>query len=497
MAPSSVKATQAKSVAEALHAALPPLYAKQTLAVAFSGGLDSTVLLHAAIALVGAEHCIALHIHHGLSPHADAWLAHCQACAAQLGVRFAARRVTLEMKSGLGLEATARDARYAALNELCQAQSAKLLLLGHHADDQAETVLLQLLRGTGVAGLAAMPVLKKAKKIVQTEPLASAPSSALNELTYLRPLLSIPRQALQTYAMEYNLRWLEDESNTDLRYTRNALRHTLLPQIGAYFPAYRATLARAAQHAADAQTLLDELAKLDLQRVAAPPNAFALSRSALIMLNTEQTLRAVNLIRYWLRTLGLPAPSNARLENILKQLCTSRADATLQLEHAGHRLRVYRDKIWWDRVELPHHPPCAEGATTPHAALLADASEPSLRWSGPSAWDLPQWRGTLLFTATHNADPAGVPTSLLQLAPLRATPRQGGERMRKAPQGPRRTLKNLFQEAGIPAWLRNIPCIYLGDRLLFVPYLGLNYELAQLIDPTATERVRLEWRASE
>ncbi|BBO59759.1 tRNA lysidine(34) synthetase TilS [Mycoavidus sp. B2-EB] len=497
MAPPSIQATEVKRVAEALHAALQPLYVQQTLAIALSGGLDSTVLLHAAMASVGAEHCIALHIHHGLSPHADAWLAHCQAYAAQLGVRFAARQITIEMKSGHGLEAAARDARYAALNQLCQAQAAQLLLLGHHADDQAETVLLQLLRGTGIAGLAAMPTLKKAKKITQTEPLASASNLTSNELTYLRPLLGIPRQALQTYAKEYNLRWLEDESNTDLRYTRNALRHTLLPQIGAHFPAYRTTLARAAQHAADAQTLLDELAKLDLQRVAVPPNASVLSRAALITLNTEQALRAINLIRYWLRRLNLPAPSNARLENILKQLCTARADATLQIDHAGHRLRMYRDKIWWDRVERPHDPLCAADASASHAALRSDAPEPSLCWSGPTAWGLPQWRGTLLFTATHNCDPAGVPTSLLRLAPLRAAPRQGGERMRKAPQGPRRTLKNLFQEAGIPAWQRNTPCIYVGDRLLFVPYLGLNYELSQLIDPAVTERVRLEWRVSE
>ncbi|UAW63528.1 tRNA lysidine(34) synthetase TilS [Mycoavidus sp. HKI] len=503
----SVKAAEIKPVAQALSAALLPLHVNQTLAIAFSGGLDSTVLLHAAISCVGAEHCVALHIHHGLSPHADAWLAHCDALAAQFGVRFAARQIEINRKSGRGLEAAARDLRYAALDELCQVQQAQLLLLGHHADDQAETVLLQLLRGTGIAGLAAMPVLKEQKKSADSGLVAPAlPASnlqappgaqATNRPSYMRPLLNVPRAALTAYARHYNLRWLEDESNTDLRYTRNALRHAVLPQIGAYFPAYQTALARAARHAADAQTLLDELAQLDLQRIAVQPNAYVLSHSALIALNQEHTLRTANVIRYWLRLLGLPAPSNARLDNLLKQLCAARADATIQLEHAGYQLRVYRDKVWWERTDRPQNQSRAAGVLASDANVLLKPSDATLHWSGQTAWPLVRWRGTLLFIASHSHDShelASVPAALLHSAPLRASLRQGGERMRQLAPGPRRTLKNLFQEAGIPAWQRDVPCIYVGDRLLFVPYIGLNYEIPQLSDLAEAERVHLAWQ---
>lgn len=293
------------------------------------------------------------------------------------------------------------------------------------------------------------------------------------------------------------MRWLEDESNTDLRYTRNALRHAVLPQIGAYFPAYQTALARAARHAADAQTLLDELAQLDLQRIAVQPNAYVLSHSALIALNQEHTLRTANVIRYWLRLLGLPAPSNARLDNLLKQLCAARADATIQLEHAGYQLRVYRDKVWWERVDRPQNQPRAASALAPDANALLKPSDATLHWSGQTAWPLVRWRGTLLFTASHSHNShelASVPTALLHSAPLRASLRQGGERMRQLAPGPRRTLKNLFQEAGIPAWQRDVPCIYVGDRLLFVPYIGLNYEIPQLSDLAEAERVHLAWQ---
>ncbi|WP_042688136.1 tRNA lysidine(34) synthetase TilS, partial [Candidatus Glomeribacter gigasporarum] len=326
----------AERIPAAIQTALDTLdasYADSPCAIAFSGGLDSTVLLHAAISALGRARCIALHIHHGLNPRADSWLAHCRALAQDWGVHYAARRIDVDacIRQQRGTEAAAREARYPALAGLCAEHGARLALLGHQADDQAETVLLQLLRGAGLPGLAAMPLQK-------TEPASG--------LRYLRPLLTIPRALIERYATQHHLRWIEDDSNTSARYTRNRARQFLIPPLAAHFPAYRATLARAARHAQQAQRLLDELAQLDLQRVTQDDgDRQTLSRAAFSALNAA---RAVNLLRYWMRALGLPAASSARLEAMLRQLRDARASRITAMNHAGRQLRVYKGQIWWE-----------------------------------------------------------------------------------------------------------------------------------------------------
>jgi tRNA(Ile)-lysidine synthase len=271
------------------------------IAVAFSGGVDSSVLLDAAARVAGPSRCIALHVHHGLSPHADQWLAHCESFARERGIAFAAERVEVVCDAGVSVEAAARDARYRALDALCAQHGVTTLWLAQHADDQAETVLLQLLRGAGVAGLAAM---------------APEYLPAGTTVTRVRPLLHLLRAQLEQYAAGRGLAWVDDESNADTRYARNALRHDVLPALAVHFPGFRDALARTAGHAASAQRLLDDLARLDMQAVADNAGR-ALSRDALHALDDE---RALNLLRFWMRSLGLPAASTARLTDALRQL---------------------------------------------------------------------------------------------------------------------------------------------------------------------------------
>lgn len=443
------------------------------MAIAFSGGLDSSVLFDAAVRVTGASRCLALHVHHGLSPNADDWLAHCASVAQHYGVTFDAQRVNVPLRPAAGLEAAARMARYRALETLCATHHAQSLWLAHHADDQAETVLLQLLRGTGLAGLAAMPPLHAGE----------------NHVPRVRPLLGLSRAQLERYARERNLHWIDDESNTDPRHARNALRHTVMPALASHFPGFRAALARTAAHAASAQHLLDDLAKIDL-RAAGRSDGQALALDALLALDDA---RALNLLRYWMRTLGLPAASAARSGNALRQLRAAQGDHQLCVDHAGWRLRCYRGQVFWERTEKRDD---EDGSATHERASRPVVREAATRtWQGEETWRLPQWRGTFVFAPASAHDEDAVPETVLTHAPLVARARRGGERMRDAPDGPSRTLKNLFQARGIPAWERDAPLLFGGDTLLFVPLIGVNQAATVDAGKDAGESWRrIEWR---
>ncbi|MBB3256511.1 tRNA(Ile)-lysidine synthase [Paraburkholderia bannensis] len=443
---------------DALGVVLSALPAGARIAIAYSGGLDSSVLLDAAVRLAGSDRLHAFHVHHGLSPNADAWLAHCEATARAYGVSFDARRVDVAPDGAAGVEAAARDARYRALDAMCAAHGVTSLWLAQHADDQAETVLLQLLRGAGLAGLAAM---------ASTREVAGG-------VTRVRPLLGLLRVQLERYAHAHDLRWIEDESNADTRYARNALRHDVMPALSAHFPGFREALARTAAHAASAQGLLDELARGDLLAACAT-TPDALSHAALVALDDA---RALNLLRYWMRTLRLPAASTARLADALRQLREiarardgkdgndGRDGHALRVDHAGRTLRCYRGEVFWDMAPgAADTPPTGEGA-------LREAVQ--LNWRGEEIWRLPGWRGTYVFAPADESDPDAVPESVLQRAPLVARERAGGERLRDEAANLSRTLKNLFQSRGIPAWERDVPLLYSGETLLFVPRIGVN-----------------------
>ncbi|HEX7932645.1 MAG TPA: tRNA lysidine(34) synthetase TilS, partial [Paraburkholderia sp.] len=284
---------------------------------------------------------------------------------------------------------------------------------------------------------------------------------------------------------------IDDESNADTRYARNALRHQVTPALTVHFPGFRDALARTASHAASAQRLLDELARIDLGTVSRDEGR-ALSHDALIALDDD---RAFNLLRYWMRLRGFGAASSARLGDALRQLREVGAGGDghrLRIDHAGHALRSYRGLVYWEAGDS--NDPADETALTARETA-------ELAWQGEATWRLPQWRGTFVFEAIDPADPNAcsadaIPVSVLQRALLSARSRGGGERMRTgdAPGAPRRTLKNLFQERGIPAWKRDVPLLFIGDELLFVPSLGVNRAALPTHAPPTEARVRIVWR---
>ncbi|MEX3606769.1 MAG: tRNA lysidine(34) synthetase TilS [Burkholderia sp.] len=437
-------------VLDAVRVALGDLPEHASIAIAYSGGLDSSVLLGAATRVAGTERCVALHVHHGLSPNADAWLAHAEAAAAALGVRFDAERVEVPRGIGLGVEASAREVRYRALDAMCERHGAQALWLAQHADDQAETVLLQLLRGAGLAGLAAM-----APRYLPVEA----------SIVRVRPLLHLLRAQLERYAEARGLRWIEDESNADTRYARNALRIEVLPALSAHFPGFRDALARSAQHAAAAQRLLDALAAGDLADIAQDEGR-ALSRERLLALDDE---RGANLLRHWMRTRGLPGASAARLAEMIKQLRATQVSHARRIDHAGQCLRLYRDKVYWEAGDSADPPD--DGTSSPERPVAR------LDWTGQEVWHLPAWRGSFIFrraTAEAGQVENSVAEATLAQATLVVLARSGGERLRTFPGGSSRTLKNLFQERRVPAWQRDVPLLHIGQTLLFVPRIGLN-----------------------
>jgi len=399
------------------------------LAVALSGGRDSAALLDAAATAAPARGLtvIALHVHHGLSPHADAWANACIAMCVAHGVRCRVLPVHVLRGPRTSVEAEARRARYAALAAAALAEGAATVLLAHHQDDQAETLLLQLLRGAGPQGLAAMPALRV----------------DAGGLAWRRPLLGVPRAAIDAYVAARALRTVDDESNTDVRYARNALRHRVAPALAALAPGYPATLGRAAVLQAEAALLADELAAIDARGAVA---GATLERAALAALPAH---RARNLLRWFLRGCGLPAPSQARLEAMLVQLTRARGDARVRLVHAGMELGVHRHRI------VVHCPPPADYATP---------------WKGEPELVLPH--GRLAFVAaTHGAlDPARCAGDLLV---VRA--RRGGERLALGNGRPRRALTRVLQDLGLAEWEReSLPLLFCGDALAAVPGVGVD-----------------------
>lgn len=390
----------------------------------------------------------AFHVHHGLSPNADDWLAHCERSAGALGIGFDHRRVTIP-NDGSGIEAAARKLRYAALGEMCRAHGADLLLTAHHLDDQAETVLLQLLRGSGPAGLAGMDADNRAPGLLGCADLAMA-----------RPLLTQSRAALEAYAAEQGLNWVEDESNQDPRYTRNALRHQVMPALASNFPGFQARLARGAAHVAAAQRLLDELAAQDL---AACQDGDAIDLAYLSGLSAD---RVDNFMRHLFTVRGLAMPSTAWLNEMVAQLFSAREDAQLKVNHPGCLIRRHRGKL----LLTPHLPELA-GMRDPDDIGVLDKEGHSFRWQGEASIAFPDYGGVLHFEpAEQGFDPAW-----LRAQALTIDFRKGGERLKPAANRPSRSLKAHYQALGVPAWERErLPTVSRGLDLLFAAGIGMD-----------------------
>ncbi len=300
--------------------------------VGFSGGLDSTVLLHLLVAERASTGMVlsALHVHHGLNPQADAWARHCRAVCRQFEVPFQLRRVQVKRAPRTSLEEEARTARYAALG----AQRADVIGLAHHADDQAETLLLQLLRGAGPKGLAAMAPLKPLVGAdLGKHAGKNAGTNAVRPMLLWRPLLDCTRAALEAYAQQHQLAWIDDDSNLDVRFKRNFVRSQVMPVLADGFPAPVTTLARAARHQAEAASLADALADIDLTGTR---RGTGLEIAPLLVLDD---VRLKNLMRRWLAEHALRQPSEARLLALVRALRQSSNDTRLAWQHEGRVVR--------------------------------------------------------------------------------------------------------------------------------------------------------------
>jgi tRNA(Ile)-lysidine synthase len=424
------------------------------IALAYSGGLDSSLLLR-LLADSGGCHgrpLFAFHVHHGLSPNADLWLAHCAQQAADAGVAFDAKRVSLTEIAEHGIEQAARLARYRALGELCRRHRVAVLLTAHHQDDQAETVLLQLFRGAGPRGLSGMAARDDAHALL-------GPQVVLG-----RPLLDCRRSELEQAVAELGLPYIVDESNDDVRYRRNAVRRAILPLVEQHFPGASAAIARSARHAQAVQPLLEDLAAIDHARCA---DGDALSIDPLVRLNPA---RAANLLRYWLALRGAARlPGEAQLAQLREQICFAAPDAQPSLDLVGLRLQRHGGRL----VVI------APVAGKPPGGTFC------VRWQGERRIEVPEWRGALLFDEAGD----GVPAEHLRRSELHLRPRLGRERLQLAGTRPSRSLKNLYQEAGIAAPLRAwLPLVYLDDALIFAAGVGMDARAS-----ATGEGIRMSW----
>ncbi|MDB6015394.1 MAG: tRNA(Ile)-lysidine synthase [Gammaproteobacteria bacterium] len=496
--PSSVKQTPGAFGPQWLAtqlATLLPGFPDASLCVALSGGVDSTALLAALAALAAKRprsfQLRALHVDHGLRPASKQWATHCRSLARKLHVPLKVLTTKVERSRGTSLEAAARDARYGLL--AAALHPGEILLTAHHSDDQLETVLLQLLRGSGLPGISAMPALA---------PFAHG--------FLARPLLSRSRAELETWAREQGLTWVEDDTNADESLDRNYLRLRILPLIRDRWPGAATAVARSARHAAEAQSLLDALALADVDR---SRYGESLSAKSLRALAPD---RRRNALRFWITRAGFLAPDTRRLEELAGPLLNARPDAnpfvtwgegegSVCAQRHGDLLSL-RPNSSHDLSSQPS--PTSRRASSravPTAGTADSAPGPAptdlvWSWRDSPTYDLPRNLGKLEL----EPDPRG-PLDLDSLPPtLTIRWRCGGERLSPRPGGPRRALKNLLQESHVPVPERaHLPLLFSAtssgamsseERLLAVADLLLD-ETVQAT-PATRRRARLRWKKS-
>lgn len=401
----------------AIAAALSP-YPDAPVLLAISGGRDSVVLMHAAAALV-AERATVVHVDHGLHPRSAHWASEVSQQAESLGLACVTLSVDARPSEGEGPEAAARNARYAALASVMRAGAC--LVTAHHRRDQAETVLLQLLRGAGPDGLAAMPA-----------------DTAFAGGRHLRPLLDIADGALAAYAARHEVRWEEDPSNASDDANRNFLRHQVMPRLQQRWPGAEAALARSAALCAESARRDRLLATEDLGEALI---AAALPLSALVGLAED---RQRNALRAWLALRGVRPPPRNRLLSFMDAVANGAPDRHPRMAWGEHELARFRGALHLlPRLQLP-------------------AAGHSWDWDGRAALELGDSFGRLRL----EPDGVGLDPAVLD-GPLRVALRGGGERIHPVGQGQRRALKSLLREAGCPPWLRQrLPLLFRGDELL-------------------------------
>lgn len=428
-------ANKRDSIQNNIQSVLADVFSAQNLAnphllVAFSGGLDSSVLLHllAQLPTKLPFRLAAMHVHHGLSANADAWAAFCAKTCDDLNIPFHLKKVKVDKSSGFGVEATARNARYQALASM----QADFTCLAQHQDDQAETLLLQLARGAGVKGMAGMAQVDFQRKL-------------------LRPLLHLRRAELETYAKQHHLQWIEDESNADTSFDRNFMRHDALPMLRKRYPAIAQTLSRSAENLAEASALLDDLAHIDAN------NSVKNQSVCLVSLQGLSEARQANLVRWWLGQHQISMPSALQLQQILQQLLQAKSDALVKVKVA--------ESLYIRRYQA-------------HAYLVKECAVSSpinLLWHGEDVVNLPD--NSRLIFSKKMGEGLAIQRNGGEIK-LRIRNREGGERFKPELGRPSRTLKYVLQSMEIPPWQREkLPLIFMDEALAYIPNLGVSAEL--------------------
>lgn len=396
--------------------------------VAYSGGMDSHVLLHALSSIAAPDWSVAaVHINHGLNSAARDWAQHCRQTCERLQIPVTVIDIDASPRTGESPEACARKARYAALSRHLSA--GQILLTAHHLDDQAETCLLQLLRGSGVRGLAAMPARQ---------------TFAGGEL--VRPLLTVSREDLLAYAQAEQLDWVEDSSNQDIEFDRNYLRDQIMPLLQARWPAANKSLSQSSVHAAEASELLDEHAAEDLQR-----GQHSTDHLDLRILFELSALRSSNVMRYWLISANRRPPGRKRLLEFIRQLRQAGTERAPRLAWEDVELCCYQNMLYLLK-RLPEQ-------------IAIDA----LPCNIPALPELPYGR-------LHRRDVVGegLACHYLDNNNLQIRFRYGGEKIQLTGRAEHKTLKNVLQEHKLPTWLRDfLPLVYYGDTLVMIPDIGV------------------------
>lgn len=431
---------------------LPAFREIKRFVIAYSGGLDSHVLLHTIAAMraeLDGRELLAVHVNHGLSANAQGWSAHCTSQCERLGITLKQFDIDARAEVGESPEAAARDGRYATIASMIE--EGDCLLTAHHQDDQAETLLIQLLRGAGPRGLAAMP---------RFVPYADG--------WHARPLLGYSRDELLDYAQQAQLSWIDDESNSDTRFDRNFLRHDILPRLKARFPGMNSTLSRSANLCAEAAELLVSAATADLSQVQLDAQSVSVSG-----LQSLGEVRARNLLHQWCRDRELPTPSAAQLQCVWDEVMGAGPESEPVVSWPGGEARRYRDALFI-RSPLPVHD-----------AALRQSWDVQHGLSIPSLGEL----------RAERVEGQGISTRLLDGRTVDIRFRQGGEELRPAGRQGHHLLKKLFQEAGVPPWQRDrIPLLYVDDQLLAVAGLWVAHEAAA---QTGESGVALIWSAPD
>jgi tRNA(Ile)-lysidine synthase len=403
----------------------------KSMTLALSGGIDSVVLLHLLHQLQKIHHFTlkASHVHHGLSKNANKWVQFCEKLCTKLSVSLDVHHIKLPQKKSLGIEGEARQLRY---EKLLQSKS-DLVVLAHHADDQAETFLLQLFRGAGVKGLSSMAHFDDTRKL-------------------WRPLLNTSRIEIENYARQHKLKWIEDESNKNTDFDRNFIRSRVLPILKNRFSHIIKVISRSASHLAEAQYLLDDLAQIDLKSyLKSKEYKHKIKVKTLDKLSYS---RAKNILRYWLELNDQLMPSKDILDELLRQVLTAKKDAELIIElKKNYEIRRYKDEIYIVRKN--------QQAEKNYEVI----------WNGESEILLPN--GTQL--NFKNVKGRGISLSKIKDKKLVISSRKGGEFFKPDSKRPTKKIKQLLQESDLPPWEREfLPLIFIGDELASVPNFGID-----------------------